>query len=501
MRTDHLIILAGGKATRLGPLTATMSKALVTVGQQPMIIKQILGMGITNVTVVVSPGSRDQVQDMCDRALPARFNVQLMVQAKPRGPVDALEIGLRVANVHLAERVAVLMADSLYDWEEMRAACDEPGTQLVAASTELVEREWCFRRMTGQWYDGKSQDLAACVFTGLLVADAQVLTDAVYSCTWDQVAPEMSELLNKFKMPNTCTTGSWHDTGDVEALAEARRTDFISRPHHRLELSNLGVITKYGASIEQQRFLEELRPPASFLFPTVYPTTDGVIGMEFVDLPSLAELWLYWPGPASTWTAILRTVLDRMKVLWSSRRRVDDDVESLHVAADTMLIMKPMLRLQEVDVNRDQFDDLWSFLNEQVVATTAERQVILHGDLNFCNVLMSLGTGVIKLLDPRGTFGGLTHGQGDLIYDLAKLRYSWDGFAAITHGLGYTPELRLVTAAELDIVLELHAPHVNLRQVAAVEASLFLSALPLHPPEQRDHLLTAARWKIAEALS
>src|SRR5690606_27112347 len=80
MRPDHLIILAGGKATRLGPLTATMNKALVTVGQQPMIIQQILGMDIDDVTVVVSPGSRDQVVAMCTQALPDRYEIAIEVQ-------------------------------------------------------------------------------------------------------------------------------------------------------------------------------------------------------------------------------------------------------------------------------------------------------------------------------------------------------------------------------------------------------------------------------------
>ena len=39
MRT--MIILAGGEATRLGPLTAQMSKALVSIKQRPIIAHHV----------------------------------------------------------------------------------------------------------------------------------------------------------------------------------------------------------------------------------------------------------------------------------------------------------------------------------------------------------------------------------------------------------------------------------------------------------------------------
>jgi hypothetical protein len=52
----------------------------------------------------------------------------------------------------------------------------------------------------------------------------------------------------------------------------------------------------------------------------------------------------------------------------------------------------------------------------------------VHGDLCFSNILFGKGPEdniVLKLIDPRGSFGSLTN-QGDLYYDLAKLMHSTD---------------------------------------------------------------------------
>lgn len=51
------IILAGGKGTRLYPLTKVTNKHLLPVGKEPMIfnpIKQLISSGITDILVVTS---------------------------------------------------------------------------------------------------------------------------------------------------------------------------------------------------------------------------------------------------------------------------------------------------------------------------------------------------------------------------------------------------------------------------------------------------------------
>src|SRR5690606_37643589 len=88
------------------------------------------------------------------------------------------------------------------------------------------------------------------------------------------------------------------------------------------------------------------------------------------------------------------------------------------------------------------------------------------------------------------TWGDNT-GFGDIIYEAAKLRYSWRGFAAINHdvyGRRNDPDLEAV----LDRVLEetLLAPYdLTLADCSLVEATLFWSAIPLHPEHHRAALV------------
>ena len=429
------IVLAGGRATRLGPLAAQMNKSLVTVGQRPMLVHQVLQLqraGCIEVIVVVSPDQERQVRDVVKRAgLP---NVHVTQQPRAAGPADALLHG--VHEVHDEGDVIVLLADTFLEDEDLPS---EAETVVVAPAP--VTRRWCgwqgSRYVDDLFLQGQHVLVGAYRF-----ASAEDVHRAITAgiITGREGEFEMAEFLNAYRRgrlrEQVATT--WRDVGDLAALAHARRENNITRSFNELQVSNAGLVTKVTPNRAECRFMHEVRHqqrdgrPLGTLYPTVYDAKFDSYTVEHVDLPTLAELWLYWPGGVDVWTHIIGTLLHKMRAFhWNDGLEVDAR-PSFKLAHERWKSWShPIQREDPLIINGRKLQAGNLLINRLV--HDLERQewgsARAHGDLNFTNVLWSLATSNFKLLDPRGD----VHYRG---YDLAKLRYSWNGgFPAITHGL------------------------------------------------------------------
>lgn len=110
------IILAGGRGTRLDPLTEITNKHLLPVGKEPMIwhsVKQLLSAGVTEIMVITSTHHMGDVVNSLGSG--KRFGCQFTyrVQEDAGGIAHALALAERFAE---NERVVVLLGDNIFEY-------------------------------------------------------------------------------------------------------------------------------------------------------------------------------------------------------------------------------------------------------------------------------------------------------------------------------------------------------------------------------------------------
>lgn len=455
----------------------------MTVGSRPQVVNQILQLrkaGCFCIVVVTSPSTDQQIRDVIQRAGLTGIACTT-VQEKARGPVDALMCGLLADATDHKRPTYVLMSDTVLD-----EPLPHEGDWVGVSYDYDQSRSWCYV-VKRRFIDGRrlSEDP---VTIGAYRFDDTVLAYSIAARTMFERYTDkevgMSHFLNRYNIIHPLTRqdfSSWLDVGDVASLAAAKHKKFNGRAKHSLVLDRDGLIHKTGVNAREIDFYDSLGErgiDVQSLFPTYY-RSDRVLlryTMEYIDMPTLAELWLYWPGLPETWASIVQSLVDRLnRSLWQKRK--DEPIEEFTAgdwlavkAAERLDWFMPEHRLTEMltDLGDVVGEDIW---------------VDGHGDLNFTNILFSINTGNFKLIDPRG-------GSIPLIYEYAKLAYSHI-FSAITHGLFITfndgdgntwilPHRTEEVMAINNVLLQ----YVDEQRLTAAVALTLLAAPPLHAPDE-----------------
>ena len=108
------IILAGGKGTRLYPLTIAVSKQLLPVYDKPMIyypLSMLMLAGIREVLVITTPEDSQQYQRLLGDGSRLGMHFQFAVQAVPRGLADAFIVGKEFIG---DDDVCLILGDNIF---------------------------------------------------------------------------------------------------------------------------------------------------------------------------------------------------------------------------------------------------------------------------------------------------------------------------------------------------------------------------------------------------
>ncbi|MGC4900420.1 glucose-1-phosphate thymidylyltransferase RfbA [Micromonospora echinospora] len=181
------IVLAGGSGTRLHPITITVSKQLLPIGDKPMIyypLSVLMAIGIQDILVIVRSGDRGMFQSLLGDGGRLGLNISYAEQEQPRGIAEALLIG---ADHIGADDCALILGDNVFhgttfarivqreareldgctlfgyqvnDPHRYGVGVTDPGGRLLAIE-EKPERPRSNRAITGLYlYDNEVVDIA-----------------------------------------------------------------------------------------------------------------------------------------------------------------------------------------------------------------------------------------------------------------------------------------------------------------------------------------------------
>lgn len=342
---------------------------------------------------------------------------------------------------------------------------------------------------------------------------------------------EISSVLDAYGKSNPIAVvgaKDWYDFGHIHYFNLAKQKLLQSRYFNSLSIDPLrGTITKTSQKSEkledELNWYRSLPDHLKIFCPRLQEaiTSHGItITQEYYGYPNLAELYVFGDLALTVWKHTLQRLMDIHDLFRKELGNVTmNDVSEMYdhktqqrfLELETQHGWATRLNHQTVTINGvvyRNYKALEKEIKRLVKALGESRQgSVIHGDYCFSNILYDLNTQVVRLIDPRGSFGRQKL-YGDSRYDIAKLRHSVVGcYDFIVADLFKVSEDNNVYSFDIvrpeayqqlktyfdDLVFKCgYKPE----QIRLIEGLLFISMVPLHrdnPLRQLAMYLTGIR--------
>jgi glucose-1-phosphate thymidylyltransferase len=225
------IILSGGTATRLFPLTATTSKQLLPIYDRQMIfypLNTLVKAGIKDILVIVAPDHSGQYLNLLGSIF-KKYGVNLYfeVQKIPHGLADAFILGESFID---KDNVAMILGDNIFE-DDLSKAIKKftSGGQVFAKKVPDPERfgvvEFDGKNKAVQIIEKPKDWISDFAVTGLYVYDNRVVEIAKKIQPSERGEIEITSVNNKYlemsELKVSIVNGEWLDAGTFDSLLEA----------------------------------------------------------------------------------------------------------------------------------------------------------------------------------------------------------------------------------------------------------------------------------------
>ena len=221
------IILAGGKATRLRPLTKIISKQLLPVYDKPMIyypIQTLAHAGIKDILIIVSPEYAGQFLNLLGSGQELGVNLSYEVQTEARGLADAFIVGESFIG---DDNVAMVLGDNIFDHDFTESvATFKSGARIFAKKVPDPQRsgvvEFDDNKKVVSIVEKPEHPKSNYAIVGFYIYDNRVIRYAKSLKPSERGELEIVDLHNKYleqgELDVAIIEGMWEDAGTFDSL-------------------------------------------------------------------------------------------------------------------------------------------------------------------------------------------------------------------------------------------------------------------------------------------
>ena len=240
------IILAGGKGTRMSPLTKAVNKQLLPIYDKPLIyypLSILMLAKIKDILIIVNKGQLNQYRKIIPNGKNLGINITYKEQAYPRGLPDAFVLGEKFIG---KENVALILGDNFFYGQNLtkqllNSVKLKKGAKIILHKVSKPELYGVAKinkkNKVISIKEKPKKFLSDLAITGLYFFDNNVIKYAKQLKPSKRKELEIVDLIKKYKSNNKLTAdligrgGAWLDSGSIEDYYKT--SSFVSAIENR----------------------------------------------------------------------------------------------------------------------------------------------------------------------------------------------------------------------------------------------------------------------------